>query len=294
MTEADGDSLWIVGPGRLGLALGLILLRAGAVRHLTYSGRRPAHPDHPLFRGDPAPAAYSDALALPTPLPRAVVLTVPDAQISATAAALAAAGLPAGTPVLHTSGALGPEVLAPLAAAGHPVGSLHPLVAVADPVADAGALHGAWFAVEGDPAAVSAARRWVEAVQGRVLPVRPGAKPRYHAAAVFASNYLVTLLDVAQRLMRDAGLPDEVAGEAVVELAAGAVRRASERGTEGGLTGPVSRGDASTVERHLAELSASDRALYSVLARETLALARRRGLEPGAAERLRKLLEEAS
>jgi predicted short-subunit dehydrogenase-like oxidoreductase (DUF2520 family) len=286
--------LWVIGPGRAGLALGLALRRAEGVERLSYTGRRPAPPAHPLFRTPPA-AAYSALLRPPAGAPPApVVLAVPDGEISGVAGELARVGLPPGTPVLHMSGALGVEALAPLSASGATVGSLHPLAAISDPVAGAERLRGAWFATEGDAAANEAAERVVAALGGRVLRLAPGGKPLYHAAAVFASNYLVTLLAVAERLMTEAGAGGEEGRDALLELAAGALAGVGERGVVEALTGPVARGDAGTVALHLARLSPPDALLYSVLARETLALARRRGLDPDLAARIETVLERES
>jgi predicted short-subunit dehydrogenase-like oxidoreductase (DUF2520 family) len=220
-----------------------------------------------------------------------VLIAAPDGAIASVAGALAELGLPAGTPVLHASGVLGVEALDAAAAAGLATGSIHPLVAVSDPVTGADRLCGAWYAVEGAPAARALAERWVAGLEGRTLSLREGAKPVYHAAAVFASNYVVALLSVATRLLEEAGVPSEQARAAATSLARGAVEGVERLGPEAALTGPVSRGDEATVAAHLGRLSAGDAALYSVLARETLVLARRRGLPADAAARLERLLE---
>lgn len=286
--------LWVVGAGRIGLALALLLRRAGALGELTLSGRRASPPDHPLFREAGPPVRYLPFPAVPDPLPSAVLIAVPDSAIAEVARSLTGAGLEPGTPVLHTSGALGTEALAALAGAGCSVGSLHPLAAVADPVTGAERLRGAWYALEGEGSARALGERMVSAAGGRVLAVAGGAKPLYHAAAVIASNYVVTLLDAAERLAARAGIPEEEARAALTGLAAGAVRDVAAHGPEAALTGPVSRGDRSTVELHLARLSGGEHALYSVLARETVALARRRGLDPVAAQELEDLLGDDS
>ncbi len=283
----SADRLWIVGAGRLGLALGLTLHRSGAVASLAYTGRRPDPPDHPLFRGA---ASYSAELQAPAGDLTGIVLAVPDGAIPGVAAALAE--LPPGIPVLHASGALSVDALAPLAARGHPVGGLHALAAVADPVAGAERLRGATFGVEGEGEARSLALRIVEGCGGRALAVPSGGKPLYHAAAVFAANYAVALLGVAERLMGEAGVPPEEARAALAGLAGGAVENVAARGPAAALTGPVARGDAETVRLHLGRLSGADRPLYSLLAREALALARDAGLSPEAAERVAELLEE--
>jgi predicted short-subunit dehydrogenase-like oxidoreductase (DUF2520 family) len=119
-----------------------------------------------------------------------------------------------------------------------------------------------------------------------------GSKPVYHAAAVFASNYVVTLLSVAERLLVQSGVSSVVAREATASLAAGAVENCRERGAVAALTGPLVRGDAGTVRLHLERLSGRERALYSVLAAQTLELAREAGLNPDMAAQLAHLVEE--
>jgi predicted short-subunit dehydrogenase-like oxidoreductase (DUF2520 family) len=292
MTPAPrGDALWIVGPGRLGLALGLALHRAGAVRALSFSGRPPSPPAHPLFTGPSPAAAYLPGDALPSEYDL-VLVAVPDDVLPDAAAALATRGLRATVPVLHTSGSRGAEVLAPLAALGHPIGSVHPLAAVSDPVRGADRLRGAYWGVEGDAAAAGAAERIVHALDGHVLRVGPGGKTLYHAAAVFASNYAVALLSVAEGLMMRGGADPTDARAALAALAAGAVRNVAEAGPAAALTGPIARGDAETVALHLSRLSADERAVYSVLGREALRLARAGGLDAAAADRLERLLGE--
>jgi predicted short-subunit dehydrogenase-like oxidoreductase (DUF2520 family) len=285
----------IVGPGRAGLALGSALAEAAAVARLTYGGRGARCPDHPLFRGIAPVASYHSGVAPPPgSAPSVLLLAVPDDHIEAVAADLASASaagvIPGGAAVLHLSGAFGSELLAPLARLGHPTGSLHPLVALADTGASSG-LHGACFVVEGAPAALAAAREIVAALEGRLLEVEGADKPLYHAAAVAASNYVVALLAVAERWMEMAGVAASDARPALVALASGAVENVRRLGPAGALTGPVARGDTDTIRAHLARLSEEDRHLYSVLAGSALTLARQRGLDRASADGLAHLLE---
>ena len=285
------STLWIVGPGRLGLALGLALHRAGGIRNLHFVGTRPEPPRNPLFMGSPPAASYSAGVPEGTRTPGAVLIAVPDDRIGAVAEGLEAL-IPPAVPVLHTSGVHGSEVLAAVAAVGNPVGSIHPLVAIFDPVQGADSLAAAWFAVEGDPASLAVAGHIVALLRGRILPVDRGAKPLYHAAAVFASNYSVALLSVAERLMASAGAPADAARAALADLARGAVNGVAMDGPAAALTGPLSRGDAGTIGLHLGRLSPSDRVLYSVLARTTLELAKSRGLDAEAVRRVERILAE--
>jgi predicted short-subunit dehydrogenase-like oxidoreductase (DUF2520 family) len=287
------DRLWIIGPGRLGLALGYRLARSGAVGTLAYSGRGAEKPGHPVFSQFPWLVRYQAGLAPPPPNGTGVLIAVPDDALTEVVAALAELELPAGIPVLHASGSLSAEVLAPLAAKGHPVGGLHPLAAIADPVDGADRLRGATFGVEGEGAARELAVRLVSACDGYVLAIEPGGKALYHAAAVFASNYAVALMSVAERLMVQAGVAALDAQAALARLAVGAVQNVAAQGPVAALTGPIARGDAETVERHLARLSGADRDLYCLLGREALKLASVRGVGADAVARLGALRGEA-
>jgi predicted short-subunit dehydrogenase-like oxidoreductase (DUF2520 family) len=124
--------------------------------------------------------------------------------------------------------------------------------------------------------------------------VEAGEKPVYHAAAVFASNFVVALLHAAIGLMERAGVGRDSATAALATLAAGAVRDVEATGAEDALTGPILRGDVRTIERHLARLSAQERSLYSVLARGALEIARSRGLPDETVRRLSSILEVRS
>ncbi|MDB4948057.1 MAG: hypothetical protein JWM27_706 [Gemmatimonadetes bacterium] len=280
--------IWIVGPGRVGLSLGVALHRAGAA--LAFSGRGGAIPNHPLLEGDPPAARWrGGSFAAPAGL-SGIVVAVPDRAVREVAGRLASADIDRSVPVVHTSGALGMEALESLRAAGHPVGGVHPLAAVADTVDGADRLRGAAFGVEGEGLARALAERVVAACGGVALPIRGGGKPLYHAAAVFASNYAVALLAVAERLMEAAGVDAEDARPALAALAEGAVANVRALGPAAALTGPVARGDDETVRLHRARLSAGVRPLYSLLGREALALAERAGLDPAAVDRVRAAL----
>jgi len=274
----------IIGPGRAGLGLALALKHAG-VRVLGLHGRR----DKPMPRGLPLSTGH----AIPW-LDRAdvVVLAVRDDLLTPLVRGLRGARAPhRGQVVLHLSGALSSELLAPLRSGGAAVGGLHPLMTVsADPRRAARHFRGATFAIEGDPAAVRAARRMVRALGGMSVAIAPGAKTLYHAGAVFASNYIVTLLAAAERLLIRAGFPREAARAAAFPLSAASVANAAAAGPASALTGPVARGDAATVRRHLAALPSELRALYRAVGLATLDLAREAGLSPRAARAVRAAL----
>jgi len=285
------ERLFFVGPGRAGLSLGYALWQSGAVEVLTFCGRRPDPPPHPLFIE--GVARYVFGLEAPPLGTTAVFLSVPDLVLPEISIALAAHGeAPAGCVVFHLSGALGTDPLAPLLAQGYGTGTLHPLQTLADPVLGARQLLGIHFALSGDPLALAAARRIVHHLGGSPLTIPVSRRPLYHAAAVFGSNYLACLMAAAGRLMVEAGVPEAEALQAILPLARGGLENLERMGPAQALTGPISRGDLETIRLHLRTLEPRERSLYAALGIEVSYLAEEGGLEEEVAEFVRELLEK--
>ena len=240
----------IVGPGRLGRSLHLLLGRAGVRTTL-------------CSRSEPVPEAAE-----------VVLLTVPDRAIAA-----AASAVPRGPTVLHCSGATG---LDPLVGHVH-AGSMHPLMTFPGPEVGLPDLTGVSAAIAGDPSALDAAR-WLCGELGlRPLPV-PGDRRLYHAAAVLAGNFATVLMAEATRVLVEAGAPPDRAASALAPLALASIRGALPD-PEAGLTGPAARGDTVTIEGHRAALAGlHDPALlelYDRLTARAWSLAGNTGSPPG-------------
>lgn len=301
MSDGSGlDNIVIIGPGRMGLALGSALRQVDAVDRLTYFGRAVEAPPHPLFDPHPvggdvdalaAGAEYRTLPAQPPPDTTVVILAVPDSALNEVVYDLAMMGhAPAGCVVLHLSGALSTDALEPLHHRGYAVGSMHPLMAVADPWLAGDRLVGAAFAMTGEPAANVAARRIVAELGGTPLTIAAAQRPLYHAAAVMASNYLVALIGAAVRMLGQAGVEEEDALRALIPLLRGTLDNIGQLGVPAAVTGPIARGDVDTVRLHLARLSEEDRVLYSGLGMELLRLARAAGLDEARAAEIESLL----
>lgn len=293
------DNVVIIGPGRMGLALGAAFRHQDAVGRLTYFGRGMEPPPHPLFdphpqddeESVPAGAEYHMLPALPPPGTTIVILAVPDDALPEVVHDLAMMGeAPAGCAALHLSGALSTDALAPLYHRGYAIGSMHPLMAVADPWLAGDRLIGAAFAMTGEPVANAAARRLVSALGGVPLTIAATQRPLYHAAAVVASNYLVALTGAAVRMLGEAGVDEDDAVRALLPLLRGTLDNIEHLGVRAAVTGPIARGDVDTVRLHLARLSAEDRVLYCGLGLELLRLARAAGLDEGRAAEIETLL----
>jgi predicted short-subunit dehydrogenase-like oxidoreductase (DUF2520 family) len=222
-----------------------------------------------------------------------VIVAVSDQAIPEVAAILAGAGMRAGV-ALHTSGAYGPEALKPLEAAGVSCGVWHPLQTVPTPEAGCANLPGVSFAVSGDGHAAAWALELTALLGGTALRIRPENMPLYHAAAVMASNYVVTLIDAAAILMQAAGVGEQEALRALEPLTMASAAAASARGPARALTGPIERGDVATIERHLVALSGVPlevRSLYRAAGLHTVAIARRAALPEAEAAALKEILE---
>jgi predicted short-subunit dehydrogenase-like oxidoreductase (DUF2520 family) len=210
------------------------------------------------------------------------LIATPDDQLAACCEQLSASGvIRPGAVVFHCSGSLSSAVLAPAASCGAVTASIHPVRSFASPEQVVSSFAGTWCGVEGDEAALAVLRPLFTAIGAKLVDIDPAAKTVYHAAAVFACNYLVTLLDVAVQAYGHAGVPENVAMQMMAPLVQKTVEQAFAAGTAAALSGPIARGDLATVARQQAAVSAWDTdkgALYALLAKETLALARRRTL----------------
>jgi predicted short-subunit dehydrogenase-like oxidoreductase (DUF2520 family) len=252
------DLVAIVGAGGLARALARALA-AGGKTTVTVAARRPAAAAQAVrgVRGARAVRLIEDAVSSAD----IVILAVTDASIARVAQALVPMRSSwRGVVALHAAGAYGPELLAPLRAAGAATGVLHPLAVLGSRREPA--LTGSYARVEGDTAARTAARRLC-AVAG-LIPLRgarlgsPAGRASYHAAASLASNDVVALLAAAAGLLTRHGVSRRDAIAALTALASGALAQVQAFGLEAALTGPVARGDAATLKAQLRALAAAD------------------------------------
>lgn len=232
----DGPCV-VIGQGRMGTAIASALAAAG----VPVLG--------PLGRGESASGAGL------------VLLCVPDREIAA-----AAATIDPGPIVGHVSASAPLDLLAP-----HERFSLHPLLSV---VGAGASFRGAWCAVDGSsPAAISAARALADRLEMHVTLVPAERRALYHAAASTASNFLITVEGIAERLAELAGLERA----ALVPLVRATVDNWARQGARAALTGPIARGDLVTATRQrdaVAEVAPDLLPVWDALASETRELAR--------------------
>lgn len=272
------DRIFILGAGRAGRGLARAL-RASGVEVLGLHGRR-------VDAGEDAVSAgvFPDTALRAS----AILVAVRDAQLDGALGEIAAAAFDRRSVVLHASGSADPQGLVALRAQGHPCGTFHPLVPIADPARAAELFKDAWIGVDGDSSAVATADRLASKLGAHTLRIPEGEKARYHAAAVLASNFPTVLATLAALLLTDAGVPPHQSWDAVRSLMRGAVLNLDTDTPLAALTGPVVRGDAETVRRHLVALAGAPelRRVYVELSRAAVEIARARGAEVDAVERV--------
>lgn len=208
-----------------------------------------------------------------------ILLAVRDQAVPEVAQMLVGTGLVNKRHVfLHCAGASSAkDLLGGVAGQLAGIGTMHPLSAIADGKTAMRALRGTVFGIEGDDVGRAAATKLVNCIAGVVLALDSAHMAAYHAAAALASNYIVSAIDAAAAVLANAGIPADKAALALVPLAEGALRNVSNHGTTAGLTGPVRRGDAATIQRHLDALRGKPELaeVYRALARRAVEIASR-------------------
>jgi len=256
--------------GRAGGALALALQRSGVpVEQLIYR-TEPAAANgfdvQKLVSIDATEAIYSDILLIATS----------DQDIRSTAQSLAgSAELPAVA--LHLSGSLDSAELSSLKEEGVAVGSMHPLVSISDAKLGSTRFRGSYFCLEGDPAAVEAAKQLVDALGGLHFSIETRFKPLYHASAVMASGNVTALFDAAIEMLSKCGATHDRAQRILLPLLQSTVSNLAERTTKEALTGPFTRGDLGALSRHLdafeGAVDEDIRSIYLDLAERSVRLA---------------------
>lgn len=286
-------TLDIVGCGRVGRSLGRLWHQTGTfeigciLNRSAASGRAAA-----AFIGAglavDSPALLGDADLL-------LIAAADDAIAGCCRSLVESQAVRPGSSVFHCSGALSSEVLTPAREAGASVASVHPVKSFADPSLACRSFAETHCGMEGDAIALERLRPAFEAIGARLFEVNPRFKTIYHAGAVIACNYLVSLVEAGLRCYEKAGVPRATAEEILQPLISGTVENVFRQGTAGALTGPIARGEESVVARQLgalAEWSPQLASLYRVLGLTTLEIARAQGgADPESLAALRRLLE---
>lgn len=265
VSDGDGRSLSLIGPGRAGLSV-VTALRAVGWHVRGVAGREPMTAS--VFAAAARFGAVAGSAAdVVGPFDggveggvEIVIVACPDAAIGAVAAEIAPV-VDAHTLVIHLAGSVGVDALSALTCR---TGALHPLQTMPTPELGAARLAGSWCAIAGDPDVADLARE----LGMHPFPIADADRGAYHAAACIASNHLVALLAQVQACTT-------VPVDAFLPLVRATVENVGVLGPAAALTGPVARGDVETVRRHLDVIPDGERDAYRALARRAAVLAGR-------------------
>jgi len=242
----------IIGAGRVGCALGRRLhekgWRIGSV--VTRSMGTATAARRRIGGGVPQAGLTQAVLGADV-----VLISTPDRAIAETAEALARIASSKawrGKIVLHTSGALGSDVLRPLALRGASIGSLHPMQTFSGRTVPS--LAGATFAIEGSAPAMRAARRICRELGAVPVVIPQRRKSAYHAAAALAAGHILAVAEAAVRILMASGFSRKRAVLALLPLTRQTLANYERAGARPAWTGPLNRGDFGVIERHLEAL----------------------------------------
>lgn len=185
-----------------------------------------------------------------------------------------------GQVFIHMSGAQSAQIMDRVKEFGARVLSVHPLQSFPNLEMAIQNLPGSVFSIEGDKDAYDIAVCLVETMKGEYFFIDRKAKPLYHAGACVVSNYLVTLIDFGVKLLESSGIPPQLAVKALIPLINGTVNNIESIGIPTALTGPIARGDISTILNHincLEEMNPEMLKLYSWLGFYTAKIALEKG-----------------
>ena len=282
------ESVGIVGAGTVGTALAIRLSQKGyrvsaVASRTTESARR-------LARRVQTALVCSDAQGVAN-VSDLVFVTTPDGVIPTVVSSVK---WRKGQSVLHCSGADSLDVLEPARKTGAQVGVFHPLQTFASVDQAIANLTGSTFALEADEPLLGRLRQMATDLGGHWVALKAGDKVLYHAAAVMACNYVVTLVKLAGDLWATFGIPQAEATRALLPLLKGTLNNIENVGLPNCLTGPIARGDTGTIRKHLAALEQKAPHLlstYRELGLQTIPISLAKGrVDPARADEMMRLL----
>src|SRR5690554_4224341 len=256
----------ILGSGRVGTAFGYLLKERG-YRILGVYNRHRETGLQALERIGEGTVYDRESLPAAVLVADLIIITTPDRAIKETAALAGSCSPRNDTYLMHMSGLLDSEILKIPGWEGG-VFSFHPLQAIAGFTEGVRLLPEALFTVEGDEKGEKFAGELARSLGLKYLVIKKEYKPLYHAAAVVASNYLVTLVDSSFRLLKKAGMDREEVKKGLLQLVKGTLQNLDQMTPAGALTGPIARGDLETIDRHrqaLADYAPEIGELYRLL-----------------------------
>ncbi len=201
-----------------------------------------------------------------------------------------------GQSVVHCSGADSTDILEPAKKLGAQVGVFHPLQTFASVSQAIENMPGSTFAVEAEEPLLNTLKAMANTLDGNWVELTAGDKVIYHAAAVIACNYIITLVKLATDLWQTFSIPPQQATQALLPLLRGTINNIDAVGIPQCLTGPIARGDTGTIKKHLDALQKTAPAIlttYRELGLQTIPIALAKGrINQHQAQELQAILKE--
>ena len=290
--ESTRSKIGFIGAGTVGTALAIRLSGKGypvvavSSRTITSAER--------LAETVPGCRAYDNAQAVADSA-QLVFITTPDDAIAKVAGEIQ---WKTGQGVVHCSGADSTDILEPARQCGAIVGGFHPLQTFANTAHAIENIPGSTFAIEADALLLATLQGMATDLEGTFIKLNAGDKVLYHAAAVVACNYLVTLVKMATDLWQSFGVSSQQATRSLLPLLRGTLNNIDNVGIPDCLTGPIARGDSGTIKKHISALERSAPGIlstYRELGLQTIPIALAKGkIDDEKGNELQTLLKEVN
>ncbi len=285
------STAWIIGAGRVGTAFAHVMKNHGIAVLNIISAK---------YSRAQALAARTGAKAYATipehePWPDWLALTVRDDVIADVVELLDARVKPQNqhTACFHCSGVHGSSLLKPLAEHGWNTFSFHPIQTFYSVEIRPEVVENIYVGIEGDEPGLQAARRLADTLGWKPMVIPKDKKALYHAACVFASNFITANFGAALDILASIGIPENKAREALLPLSQTSLNALAHLPPHEAITGPLVRGDVDTVENHLRVLSTNGlyRNMYKEICNTILEMLQRHDLSPEWLDKMQSVLK---
>ena len=266
----------IIGAGRVGCSMGKYLVDRGKTVTGYYSQTYENAVLAAEFTGTDRFRTMEELVALSDTL----FITTPDDEIGVVWDRMKEMSIDERV-ICHFSGSLSSDVFDGIDGKKAYGASIHPMLAFRDRFSSYGQLNNCFFTMEGNSDALRQLRELLEELGNSYCLVKPQDKARYHCAASVLSNDVLALLDMGLGLLTQCGFTMDQAVSAASALVRGNVENVLANGTLRSMTGPILRGDVSTVEKHLSVLQGEEKEIYCLLGRRLLKMAEKRQEDEG-------------
>ena len=282
--------LGFIGAGTVGTALSVCLKSKGYEVVAVSSRSQPSAQKLSQALGNCPVFTSGQEVADATEL---VFITTPDDVIASVASQIR---WHKGQSIVHCSGAASTDILEPARKSGAQVGGFHPLQTFASVKQAIDNIPGSTFALEAEESLLATLKDMASALDGQWIELKASDKVLYHASAVIACNYLVTLIKLATDLWQTFNVPPDKATRALMPLLQGTLNNIDNVGIPQCLTGPIARGDIGTITKHLDALQKASPGLlstYRELGLQTIPVALAKGkINQSQAEELETILKK--